>query len=528
MRILIVDLDSQRSEFNEPLGVEVLSNALLSRFADKVEIVVQTSRLGFSNLLKKTERICPEVVAVSVKIGGMNQFRSFYQKLQCLSIPPKAIIVGGIIPTLAPEPFLEEFPNVICVKGEGEEALSEIINCIFDHPSCGPEFLSQIIIKSIPNIVFRCGDDYFITQRKLIDLSNARPLQRDTIKEVINRGGVVRAEASRGCPWGQCSFCCVSMKYGKSCWRPLPVHTILEDIKNMSALGVGTIYFSDEDFIGNDRERAEYLVLSILEGKSKSRIHQHMRFFISTSVQSLFPTGVTANVSTKKFLNLLRRAGFEEVFLGIESGCDRQLKRYCKGADSETNAMAVRILQEEGFYVDIGFLMFDPEASLNDIRENIVFLERTGLINTDARLIKEVRVVPSTPLAHSLSNRGLLGALNYDQLKYDFEYADPVVGQIARAFRHWHSNTLPYIDRLQSASRNHAADSYLRETIRIYLRKFRFLDICLLRSFLLEANDRRICNFSDIFTRIMNREFCTFKQLMTESEFKLDIDSQGT
>jgi radical SAM superfamily enzyme YgiQ (UPF0313 family) len=124
----------------------------------------------------------------------------------------------------------------------------------------------------------------------------------------------------------------------------------------------------------------------------------------------------------------------KKIFLGLESGHAETLKRYKKDITPEQNVKAVQILKKVGIpEISIGMMPFEPDVSLQGMRENIEFLKTLGTFD-----IRDVtgRFLPyaGTPLTEQLLQEGRVKRKNW----YDigtYEFTDPKVGQLYRMVR---------------------------------------------------------------------------------------------
>jgi hypothetical protein len=76
----------------------------------------------------------------------------------------------------------------------------------------------------------------------------------------------------------------------------------------------------------------------------------------------------------------LVRAGMDEILIGLESGSDDTLRRLQKRTTVEQNRRALGILRSHGVEPNVGFLMFEPESTLDDVRVNVAFLREERLL----------------------------------------------------------------------------------------------------------------------------------------------------
>ena len=92
--------------------------------------------------------------------------------------------------------------------------------------------------------------------------------------------------------------------------------------------------------------------------------------------------GIEARVNDihDETVNALVEAGLNNILIGLESGSDRSLKRINKMTTVAQNENAIRILRKHGIEPSVGFIMFEPDSSLEDVRVNFEFLRRNDLV----------------------------------------------------------------------------------------------------------------------------------------------------
>lgn len=171
---------------------------------------------------------------------------------------------------------------------------------------------------------------------------------------------------SRGC-YGKCTFCYINSFYGTgNPWRGRSPENIAAEIDAIVAeAGHKDFYFTDPNFFGPGRlgqDRA-LRIAALLKPRS-------IRFGIEGRVNDIHDETIEA----------LTDAGLRQILIGLESGKDESLRRMNKMTSVAQNEHALRILRKNGIEPNVGFIMFEPDSSLADVRVNLEFLKRNDLL----------------------------------------------------------------------------------------------------------------------------------------------------
>jgi len=130
--------------------------------------------------------------------------------------------------------------------------------------------------------------------------------------------------------------------------------------------GVRMFRFSDDNFLG-----------SCQKGKMRARELATLLIERDLGVKFIIECRVT-DVEYPLF-SLLKRAGLTRVHLGIESGIPRMLENFSKHATPEQNKEAISMLKELGIEYHPNFILVDPETTLEELRQNLVFFRDTRM-----------------------------------------------------------------------------------------------------------------------------------------------------
>lgn len=117
------------------------------------------------------------------------------------------------------------------------------------------------------------------------------------------------------------------------------------------------------------------------------------------------------NRADRELLELLRRAGVDRIFVGIESGSASSLRLFNKPTTIQESLALVRDLSYFGFSIHCTMILFHPYATLHELQTNLQFI-RTLLaipsVGMYTDLCSRLAVFPGTGLYHRLKEDGLI------------------------------------------------------------------------------------------------------------------------
>ncbi|HEX8142601.1 MAG TPA: B12-binding domain-containing radical SAM protein [Pyrinomonadaceae bacterium] len=209
----------------------------------------------------------------------------------------------------------------------------------------------------------------------------------------IKRYSAMSVQYSRGCPFN-CEFCDIIEIYGRVP-RTKSIEQMIAELDALRSTGwSGTVFIVDDNFIGNKRN-VKKLLPALAEWQERNG--RPFEFLTEASVNL---------ADDEDLLDGMRRAGFDRVFLGIETPVEESLLEAQKKQNIRVSLLdSVKKIQSYGMEVMGGFIVgfdTDPEdifeRQINFIRESAIPLAMVGLLTA----------LPDTQLWRRLKREGRL------------------------------------------------------------------------------------------------------------------------
>ncbi|HUL95230.1 MAG TPA: DUF4070 domain-containing protein [Usitatibacter sp.] len=198
---------------------------------------------------------------------------------------------------------------------------------------------------------------------------------------------------SRGCPF-DCEFCDIVAMYGRVPRTKEPGQVIAELEALRLAGWRDMVFIVDDNFIGH-KKRVRELLHALVEWRARTR---HSMGFLTEASVNL--------ADQDDLLDLMVRAGFRKVFVGLETPVTESLQECDKVQNSKRDLVeTVHAIQDAGLEVMGGFIIgFDNDP--HDIfRHQFDFIQRSGVVTAMVGLLT---ALPQTRLHERLARDGRL------------------------------------------------------------------------------------------------------------------------
>lgn len=210
----------------------------------------------------------------------------------------------------------------------------------------------------------------------------------------------VSIQFSRGCPY-QCEFCNVTTLFGHNP-RIKTVVQVIAELNTLYDIGWrGTVFFVDDNFIGNKRYIKNELLPAIIAWKENKT---GISFFTEASINL---------ADDEELMRLMVQAGFDAVFVGIETPDEISLDECGKKQNKNRDLLEdVKRIQRSGLQVQGGFIVgFDNDAP-SIFKRQIDFIQKSGIVMANVAILQ---APTGSKLYERLKKEGrLLGQMGFN------------------------------------------------------------------------------------------------------------------
>jgi radical SAM superfamily enzyme YgiQ (UPF0313 family) len=200
--------------------------------------------------------------------------------------------------------------------------------------------------------------------------------------ELINMKRYVsmNIQYSRGCPF-MCEFCDITTLYGRKT-RTKSVGQILDELEILYSLGWrGGIFFVDDNFIGNKKKLREDVLPLMIDWMKKRKYP--FDFATEASIDL---------ADDEELMKLMIRAGFESVFVGIETPDNESLKECNKFQNTNRDLItSVNKIQKLGLRVRGGFIVGFDHDSPETFERLIEFVQKSRIVTAMVGMLNAPR-----------------------------------------------------------------------------------------------------------------------------------------
>ncbi|MBF0244660.1 MAG: B12-binding domain-containing radical SAM protein [Planctomycetes bacterium] len=290
---------------------------------------------AWEGLEQAAREFSPDLIGISFTTSEFGELKSIAAQATAMGI---SVVAGGIHPTVRPEDVLAVPGVSMVVRGEGEQALVELLNTL--EAGHGPEGVDNVWTKRGQHVIKNPVRPY------IADLDSLPFMDYSIFDDAHHIGAYqgqavryIRPQSSRGCPF-ECSYCVNARLHQiyegqkRHVRRKSPGRFLDELINGRQEINFEVVRMVDETFTAAPVEWLGEFARLYQE-------HIHKPIIITTRPESVSP----------KKMELLRTLHEDvQVTMGIETGNEAFRKKVCnRKMSNKTIIKAFHLCRELGF-----------------------------------------------------------------------------------------------------------------------------------------------------------------------------------
>lgn len=319
-----------------------------------------------------------DIIAVSAMTVQKKSLDEVIQRTLSLG---KKVIQGGPHATTFWEGYTSQ-DGVSSVLGEAEITLPELVR----------DLASGKSLRKVYRPEECCLDGLKLDRAGRPDLSQT-PIPKWNIIDLKDYYSLA-IQFSRGCPY-ECEFCDITKLFGRNP-RTKGTEQMIKEFDAVYSSGwKGQVFLVDDNLIGN-KPKIRELVPKIIEWQKE----RNYPFILYTEASMEL-----GDPQHKELLDQMVLAGFDQVFVGIESLDPDVIKQMGKHQNNADQKKRVEAMQRAGLEVTSGFIVGNDQDKPEVFDQLFNFIQETGIVVPMPGLLG---APPGTHLYERLEKEGRL------------------------------------------------------------------------------------------------------------------------
>jgi anaerobic magnesium-protoporphyrin IX monomethyl ester cyclase len=362
--------------------------------------------------------------------------------------PNLPIVWGGTHPSIAPVQTVEHPLIDIVVAGQGEGTFMELVEALYDARP----------LESVQGIYFkRDGEVVETPERPKVDIDKLPPMPLELLDVekyiTLHSTGQLRGKykgrrsityySSYGCPFS-CSFCSEPLTSNRR-WFAKSPERVIDELEELSRVYKADLIVFEDPIYFTDLRRVRRISELIIERGLE------IIWSCSSRLEAI------KKIDDETW-GILKRSGFTQVFIGVESASPTVLKAIGKRYTADEIVEAARILHERDVQLVTSFIQGLPVEAAGRSFEDILAEDMRLASQTILRMIE---VNPTTGVG-VLMYTPYPGSVAFD-LSVKFGFKPPETLEGWKDFGHY-SNQVPWMlpEQLTFAEMSPIANAVLK------------------------------------------------------------------
>ena len=368
--LIYQQLGGDLTAIEPPLWCRLIGGYVRDQGRKIIIIDSEAENMGFERVAERIAELNPKLVGMivfghqpSASTQQMAAAGETVRAIKAVSSDIPIIMVGGHVSALPERTLAEEGADFVC-KGEGPIT----VNALLDALDAGgtDEQLSEVpalvwmrdgavTANPAPPLIKDLDADLHGNVWDLLPMEKYRAHNWQCFGELENRMPYASIYTSLGCPY-KCVFCCINAPFDVNRYRMRKAEAVVEEIAHLrETYGVKTFKMIDEMFVLNERH-----VMGVCDGIIERGITD-LNIWAYARVDTVKPN----------MLEKLRKAGFQWLALGIESGSEHVRDGAEKAFDANDIVKIIQQIQGAGIKVAANYIFGLPDDDMESMQETL-------------------------------------------------------------------------------------------------------------------------------------------------------------
>jgi anaerobic magnesium-protoporphyrin IX monomethyl ester cyclase len=338
-----------------PLGLCYVASAFMRAGAEVRILDYIVCKYSPEKLVEELSGFVPVLIGITSVTMNFPIAASIIRDAKGL-FPEALAVMGGPHVSFDYADTLKTCPEIdLIVVGEGEQTIAEL----------APVIHTADAWQNIPGLAFRDETGIVFTGKRefIRDIDSLPEPARHLLpmSRYLAMGFPISIITSRGCP-NRCIFCQGHQMVGHKI-RSRDPNRVLDEIESLLAYGFERINFSDDFFTSN-----------------KNRVKQICRQIHDRGLNFKWTVFARADSVDIELLTIMKDAGCDTVFFGIESGNQEMLNRIKKNVTLDRIRKAVADCKAVGMAVFGSFIVGLPGETFETMMDSHRFAKEIDVI----------------------------------------------------------------------------------------------------------------------------------------------------
>ena len=393
-----VALINPRKGWRPPLGLLYVASYLReAKYNVKIYEFIDEKYNALKNIIlwKEFMTFNPDFIGLGVISWNRKVAGDIITKIRNIA-NDKIIVCGGKDPSFVPEKYFNFGADAIVI-GEGEETVVELFNAYASNTQL--QYINGIaykddnkIVKTEPRMPTSL-DNLLFPAFEMIDFKQYTNIRLGGIPGHFIKTGFMMA--NRGCPY-KCKFCAETVR---NVYRERSIDNIIKEIKwQIKEYNIKGLVLLDDLFYFKEERVAQFCEVLLRENIK-------LKLLAQTRVDQ---------VGNKETLRLMKKAGFIQLALGVESGSPRVLESIGKGVKVRQIKEAIQKINDAGIesysYLVVGF----PGENEEDLKKTEELLKE---VNSTFVAVMYYMPMPGTKFYEKEDDK-MLDSISFSHTEY--------------------------------------------------------------------------------------------------------------